>query len=169
MLIGVKDNGTIRGIRSDEEKFMLEHAADHFCQPKVEYVTKVWEIDEKVVLEVTIPYDRKLIHKAPDNDGEYKAYVRVKDQNLLASGVLMKVWTKRKANRKIRFVYSRSVQEVLFYLRENPRITLGKAMEVSGLSKFKAEHLMSDLILLDIIKMDQDEYETSFSLIPVEE
>ena len=130
LLIGVKDNGVIRGIRSDEEKYMLENAAQNYCQPEVTFSTKEWKIDDKVVLEVDIPYSKKYIHKAPDKENNYKAYVRVKDQNLLANGVLMKVWTKRKKNQKIRFVYSKPVQETLFYLRGNLFITLDIAKEI---------------------------------------
>jgi predicted HTH transcriptional regulator len=152
LLIGVKDNGVIRGIRSDEELYMLENAAQNYCQPEVKFTTKEWEIDDKVVLEADIPYSKKHIHKAPDNDGEYKAYVRVDDQNLLANGVLLKVWQKKKKNQKIKFVYTKPVQEVLFYLREHPFISLEQAREASGLNKFKTEHLLSDLVLLEVIE-----------------
>ena len=166
LLIGVKDNGVVRGIRSDEEKYMLEHAAQDFCQPEVAFTTKEWVLDEKVVLEVDIPFSKKNIHKAPDNDGDYKAYVRVKDQNLLANGVLMKVWQKRKKNQKIRFVYSKPVQEVLFYLREHPSITLELTKEISGLNKYKTEHLLSDLILLDVIELEIAESSALYRLLP---
>ena len=166
LLIGVKDNGTIRGIQSEEEKYMLEYAASHYCRPTIEFTTREWEIEDKVVLEVTILQSKKLIHKAPDNDGAYKAYVRVKDQNLLAGRVLLKVWQKQKANKKIRFVYSKPVQEILFYLREHTSITLEKANEISGLNKFKTEHLLSDLILLKVIVMEQSESNEIFRLNP---
>ena len=63
LLIGVKDNGVIRGIRSDEEKYMLENAAQNYCQPEVAFSAKEWEIDEKVILEVDIPFSKKHIHK----------------------------------------------------------------------------------------------------------
>jgi len=166
LLIGVKDNGVIRGIRSDEEKYMLENAALNYCQPEVAFSAKEWEIDEKVILEVDIPCSKKHIHKAPDNQDNYKAYVRVNDQNLLANGVLMKVWTKRKKNQKIRFVYSKPVQEVLFYLRENHSLTLAKAIELSGLSKYKTEHLLSDLILLDVTELELTETSEIYRLHP---
>ncbi len=169
LLIGVKDNGVIRGIRSDEEKYMLENAAQSYCQPEVVFTTKEWELEDKVILEVDIPYSKKYIHKAPDNEGNYKAYVRVKDQNLLANGVLMKVWTKRKKNQKIRFVYSKPVQEVLFYLRENPFITRDIAKEISALNTYKTEHLLSDLILLDVIEIELSESSEIYRLHPAPE
>jgi len=166
LLIGVKDNGVIRGIHSDEEKYMLENAALNYCQPEVAFSAKEWEIDEKVILEVDIPYSKKHIHKAPDNQDNYKAYVRVRDQNLLANGILMKVWTKRKKNQKIRFVYSKPVQEILFYLRENQFITLELTKEISGLNKYKTEHLLSDLILLEVIELKLTETSEIYRLHP---
>jgi predicted HTH transcriptional regulator len=165
LLIGVKDNGVIRGVQTDEEKYMLENSAQAYCKPEVIYATKEWVVDDKVILEVEIPPSKKHVHKAPDNDGNYKAYVRVNDQNLLANGVLMKVWAKRIKNQKIKFVYSKPVQEVLFYLRENPFITLTEAIKISGLPKFKVEHLLSDLILLDVIELKLQETSEFYSLL----
>ena len=35
LLIGVKDNGTIAGVRSEEDIYMIEQAADLYCSPRV--------------------------------------------------------------------------------------------------------------------------------------
>jgi len=40
LLVGVKDNGAIAGVRSDEEIHMIQAAAEMYCQPKVEYTTE---------------------------------------------------------------------------------------------------------------------------------
>ena len=92
LLVGVKDNGAIAGVRSDEEIHMIQAAAEMYCQPQVEYTTEEWEINGKTVLEVIIPKDKHHKHKAPDNQGNYKIFVRVKDENLVADSVLIKVW-----------------------------------------------------------------------------
>ena len=34
LLVGVNDNGTIAGVKVEEEKFMLEQAAVFFCKPE---------------------------------------------------------------------------------------------------------------------------------------
>ena len=96
LLIGVKDNGVIKGIASDEEYFMLENAAQRLCQPEVFFTSKEWIVDGKKVLEIEVPFSQLYPHRAPDHHGNYKAYVRVNDENLLANGVLMKVWKKQK-------------------------------------------------------------------------
>lgn len=33
LLVGVKDNGKIAGVRSDEEIYMIEQAAEMYCRP----------------------------------------------------------------------------------------------------------------------------------------
>ena len=35
LLVGVNDNGTISGVRSEDEKYMLDLAASFFCKPEI--------------------------------------------------------------------------------------------------------------------------------------
>ncbi len=39
LLIGVKDNGKIAGVRSEEEMFMIEQAAEMYCRPHKKWST----------------------------------------------------------------------------------------------------------------------------------
>ena len=54
LLVGVKDNGKIAGIRSEEEIYMIEAAANMYCQPDVEIETITHIVGGKTVLEVVI-------------------------------------------------------------------------------------------------------------------
>ena len=92
LLIGVKDNGNISGIRSEEEKFMIQTAAESFCQPEVKFEAKEWNVNGKTVLEVIVPKSNYHKHRAPDHNDSYKVYTRVKDQNILADAILLKIW-----------------------------------------------------------------------------
>ena len=40
LLVGVKDNGSIAGVRSDEEYHMVEAAAQLYCKPEVKFTSK---------------------------------------------------------------------------------------------------------------------------------
>lgn len=53
-MVGVKDNGKIAGIRSEEEIYMIEAAATMYCCPKVEIETRTYLVEGKSVLEVSI-------------------------------------------------------------------------------------------------------------------
>ena len=45
LLIGVKDNGKIAGVRSEEEKYMIEAAAQLYCVPEVEYTMQTYIVE----------------------------------------------------------------------------------------------------------------------------
>ena len=47
LLVGVKDNGKIAGIRSEEEIYMIEAAATMYCCPKVEIETRTYLVEGK--------------------------------------------------------------------------------------------------------------------------
>lgn len=165
LLVGVKDNGAIAGVRSDEEIHMIQAAAEMYCQPKVEYTTEEWEINGKTVLEVIIPKDRHHKHKAPDNQGIYKIFVRVKDENLVADSVLIKVWKADKFARPAKIAFTDTETLLLHYLREHGEITLKEFQELAHISKRKAEAILADFILVGTIILVQTSQNTVFRLV----
>lgn len=92
LLIGVKDNGNIAGVRSDEEMYMVEAAARVFCRPEVEVDMKVYRAEGRSVLVASM---EPVLHKpvlVRDGDGKMLAYVRIADENILASAVHLGMW-----------------------------------------------------------------------------
>src|SRR5688500_8011815 len=62
LLIGVKDNGKIIGIESEEEIYMIELAAESYCDPPVTIEITDWKSDGKTVLEVYVPPSKEKPH-----------------------------------------------------------------------------------------------------------
>ena len=50
LLVGVKDNGKIAGVRSEEEIYMIEAAARVYCSPEVAIECRIYKIEGKDVL-----------------------------------------------------------------------------------------------------------------------
>jgi predicted HTH transcriptional regulator len=93
LLIGVKDNGKIAGIRSEEEYFMIETAAQLFCKPSVDFDAIPHIQNGKHVLEVIIPYGETIKPVlAPDTTGKMQAYIRLNDMNHIADDIQLTVW-----------------------------------------------------------------------------
>ncbi len=164
LLIGVKDNGVIRGVQSEEEFYMIQNAAQNYCRPEVSFKSKEWVVKGKKVLEVDILSSDKKPHKAPDKDGRYKAFFRLRDENLLASGVQMKVWAKYYSLENISISIDGDYSWLLDYLREYSTITVNEFRNFAGISKHTAENILSDLVIMDVIKMEVGKKETVFSL-----
>lgn len=76
LLIGVKDNGRIAGVRSEEEIYMIEAAAKLYCRPNVEIGVQTYEVDGKTVLVAEIPKAEQKPVQVQDETGKYLAYVR---------------------------------------------------------------------------------------------
>ena len=166
LLVGVKDNGAIAGVRSDEEIHMIQAAAEMYCQPQVDYTTEEWEINGKTVLEVTIPQDKHRKHKAPDNQGDYKYYVRVKDENLVADTVLIKVWKADKMARPAKIAFTETETLLLRHLAQHDEISLQEFRELTHINKRKAEAILADFIIVGTIEIVQTSQNTLFRLSP---
>jgi predicted HTH transcriptional regulator len=153
LLVGVKDNGKIAGIHSEEEYYMIENAAKRYCKPEVAFTTKEWTVEGKKILEVNLLKSKHLPHKAPDKNGRYKAYIRRDDENLLANGVQMKIWKKQKRKQNIRFTYGEKEKLLLELLKKQPGVSLSCFVKKSGLSHYQAENMLANFVLLGLAQM----------------
>ena len=151
LLIGVNDNGTIAGIRSEEEKYMADNAANNFSKPVITFRTKEWTIMGKRVLEIIIPEGEEKPYFAQDENGKWLAYIRSGDQNLLANRVLINAWKRKNRPEGVYIHYTETEKILLVYLESNPVISLSKFIKLAGISVQAAEHILSNFIALDII------------------
>jgi predicted HTH transcriptional regulator len=86
LLVGIKDNGKVAGLKHKEEEIYVVEAAAHvFCRPKVNYSTRFWEYEGKTVMEVNVPKSTRAPHTAPDETGKRTCYIRKEDENKVAS------------------------------------------------------------------------------------
>lgn len=164
LLIGVKDNGVISGIRSDEEKHMIQTAATMYCKPEVEYSAKEWNVNGKIVLEVIIPKSSHHKHKAPDHNNIYKVYVRVKDENIVANPILIKVWKRENDKSFVKITFSEEEKLLLKCLDEHKMISFDEFLEVSHLKKRVAENILVNFILIGMVKMEMSENRIFFKM-----
>ncbi len=164
LLIGVKDNGAVAGVRSDEEFYMVEAAATMYCKPPVRFQTKEWSVNGKTVLEIVVPKSLAKPHFAAHKDGKWMVYIRVKDQNLLANRVLLKFWEKEKSQKGVYLKFTNNEKVLLEYLENNQYITLSKFTKLAGISRAAAENILIKFLLLKTISIIFTEKETLYSL-----
>ncbi len=93
LLVGVKDNGTIAGLRSEEDLYMLESAAQIYCRPAVtlEMTTFLCE-GGAVVLRAVIPRAQERPVRCREASGQWQAYYRVADENIVAHPLMVRAW-----------------------------------------------------------------------------
>jgi predicted HTH transcriptional regulator len=152
LLVGVKDNGRIAGVRSDEEYYMVESAARIYSNPPVEFTTKQHLVDGKTVLEVAIEPSEQKPHFARDDDGKWWVYFRKNDENRLANKIMIEVWKRQKSTDGILINYSESEKTLLDYLENNEKISVSKYARIAQLSYKKAEQIIIKFRALNILK-----------------
>lgn len=161
--MGVKDNGRIAGVRSDEEYYMVESAAQRFCEPEVAFGTSEWDIGGKRVLEIVVQPSATRPHKAPDKDGLMKAYIRVGDQNLLANRVMMEVWRHQREDKGITIEYKEAEAALMGLLGEG-ECSVSAFMKRAVIPYRIAVRILVKFILLGVVRMRQEEGGAWYSL-----
>jgi predicted HTH transcriptional regulator len=166
LLVGVKDNGRVAGVSSDEEYYMIEAAASMYCRPPVQFETALWEEDGKTVLEVIVPKSQTKPHKAPTKDGDYKVYVRVNDQNILANSVLLKVWSRQKKKQGTFLKLTQAENILLAHLSEHQEITMSAFQRLAGINRWTAEKIIVNLLVIKVLDMELSENQCLYRLKP---
>ena len=166
LLVGVKDNGALAGVRSEEEYYMVEGAAKMCCRPPVGFTVKEWNLNKKTILEIIIPKSSLRPHFAKQKDDTWIAYHRVKDQNFIVNRILMRVWKNENGPSGVYLKFTDAERFLLDDLEKNETITLSKFMRNAGISRNKAESILVKFILLKMLEMHFTENLTYFSLNP---
>jgi len=131
---------------------MVQAAAGLYCKPEISFESKRWMVDGKTVLEIIIPKGRNYPYFARAEGNKWLAYVRVKDENILATSVHLKVWENKTRNRGILIEYSDKVKKLLEYLQSNSSISISKFCRLAFLPKSTAENIIADLIYFRLIE-----------------
>ncbi|HNQ68424.1 MAG TPA: ATP-binding protein [Bacteroidales bacterium] len=155
LLIGVRDNGSIAGINSEEEYYMIETAAILHCRPEVKFDFANHTVNGKSVLEIIVPKSTELPHSAPDHDGKHKYFVRVKDQNIVAPKTLVTVWKRQKSVIKgVKIKFNDAAEILLKEIKENGSVSKSQFVRIAGIRSAEADKLLINLMLMKIIDVD---------------
>lgn len=164
LLVGVNDNGTISGVRSEDEKYMLDLAAQFYCKPEIKLELIEWEFGDKSVIECIVPEGSDKPYYAKDEEGKWWVHIRVKDKSLLASKVVVDV-LKRSTNQTDTFIkYTKHEEGLLQYLNKNERITLKQLCKLLNISRWRAQRMLINLVSAGVIRNHTTEKEEFFTL-----
>lgn len=121
LLIGVKDNGTIAGVRNEEDIYVVEQAARLYCRPSQEIEFRAYSVDtHTVVICATIATASSRPVMSQESDGSWRAYYRVADENIAAHPLMVEAWRLREDDgTKLCMAFSRTEGELMSILNES--------------------------------------------------
>lgn len=156
LLIGVKDNGSIAGIRLDEEIYVLEAAASMYCKPPVELKIKQHNLEGKQILEVKIAESTEkpvLSEFEPENQ---KAWIRFGASNRMASPVHLNLWKLSSTNSSKPAYFTDKQQLILKILNDKKWLSLNQLCRMSKLPRNTVVQALADFIRWKLISCEPE-------------
>lgn len=152
LLVGVKDNGRIAGVRSEEEIYMVQAAAQLYCHPAVEISTHIYKVEGRDILEVSVPEVTNKPVCALDEVRKPWAYVRIADENILATPVHLAIWKHNRAEREVMMTYTERERLLLDILSLHAPLTLNQCTRLAHLSRRETCLLLADFIRFGLVE-----------------
>jgi len=164
LLLGIRDNGSVAGVRSDEEFYMAEAAAKLYSRPPISFNTQQWSVEGKTVLEINIQKSKDIPHFAQTEEGKWLVYIRKDDQDIAAPGILLKVWEQQKSPLGVHIRFSDEEKRLLEVLQANQSLSLNQLSKQAKFQRWKGEKILVKLIVTGVVGMEISETGTSFFL-----
>jgi len=163
LLIGVRDDGQMSGVRSEEEIYMMHQAAYRYCRPEASIKFDTYHVDGRTIVIVTVPpSDKRPICVV--NEGEKpRAYLRIADENIVASSVHIAIWRESQTPNGTMMTYTDTVRKLLDAMKDQC-LTLNQIVRCSAIPRHKAIVLLARLIRFGTVQWEYTDQKFLFSL-----
>lgn len=162
LLIGVRDDGHLSGVRSEEEIFMMHQAAYKYCKPEPSIKFDTYHVDGRTIVIATVPPSDKKPVCAEDEDGKSRAYIRIADENIVASPIHLALWRETQKTRGSVMTYDEAVRQLLDAMEGF--LTLNQIVKRSNLPRHQVIALLARLIRFGTAKWEYSDQQFLFSL-----
>lgn len=152
LLIGVKDNGSIAGVRTDEEYYMLEAAANIYSSPVIGFTSKEWNIGGRKVLEVAVPRGANPPYYVLEANSHKRIYLRIADSNV-ETDRLMSRYLRLQHYRKGGFLsFGEPERVILASLAKGDGLSFQEIVADGEIRRRDAEQIIVNLLLMKVIQ-----------------
>lgn len=166
ILFGVDDDGSIIGVESEKSELDLIHeAGTRYCDPPVDLEIDIVPHNKKDVIAVSIDQsDQKPHYVVHDHSDEARAFVRVKDNSVLASREVVKVLRDQRLDTPLTVSIGENEKRLFSYFEENDRITVREYSELINVSYRRASRILTTLVRAGVIRIHTLERTDYFTL-----
>lgn len=152
LLIGVRDDGNLSGVRSEEEIFMMHQAAYKYCRPEASIHFDTYHAQGRTIVIATVPPSLRKPVFALDGEGGRRAYIRIGDENILASPVHLVLWRESQRPQGAVLAYDDGIRHLLSFLQG--RHTLNQLVRLSRLPRHRVVTLLARLIRFSTVRWE---------------
>lgn len=162
LLIGVRDDGQMSGVRSEEEIYMMHQAAYRYCRPEASIKFDTFHIDGRTIVIATVPPSDKRPVCVVNQDDKPRAYIRIADENIVASPVHLALWREAQKTQGTVLTYNDDIRNILDVMQG--RKTLNQIVRLSKLPRYKVVILLARLIRFGTAQWEYSDQQFFFSL-----
>ena len=161
LLIGVRDDGHLSGVRSEEEIYMMHQAAYKYCKPEASIKFDTYHAEGRTIVVATVPPSIKRPVCAQDEEGRMRAYIRINDENIVASPVHLALWRESQKPQGAMITYNEDIRKLLDVIHGQQ--TLNQIVRLSRLLRHKVITLMARLIRFGTLRWEYADQQFLFS------
>lgn len=155
LLVGVKDNGVIAGVRTEEDVYVLEQAAEMYCRPALPLKVTPFLCDGgAVVIRAEVERSPRRPVKARDEDGRWRAYYRVNDENILAPSLMVRGWVKAGSGTGELLALDGWHRKVMETVAERGPVAVDDVCAKVRCPRREAERALVSLLALSVVKLE---------------
>lgn len=163
LLIGVRDDGHMSGVRSEEEIYVMHQAAYRHCRPEASIKFDTYHIEGRTIVVATIPPADLRPVCAISDDGKERAYIRIADENIVASPVHLAIWREAQSTRGAMMTYTDTISKLLAAM-QGERLTLNAIARRTAIARPRVITLLARLIRFHVVQWEYAEQQFLFSL-----
>ncbi len=170
ILFGVDDDGTIYGVESEKSEIdLIYEAAREYCEPPIEPIVQVIELNRKDVVVAIVEESQTKPHRLQDYRNvisrDAKVYIRINDKSVIASREVVKILeSERPDSEPLSIIIGENERRLFKYLEEKGRITVKDYAKLVNISERRASKILVKLVRAGVIRIHTDarfEYFTS--------
>ena len=180
LLIGVRDDGHLSGVRSEEEIFMMHAAAYKYCSPEATIKFETLHADGRTIVIATVPPATVkpvcALEPVGENDTKNgdteashhlrsmkkRAYIRIADENIVATPVHIEIWRQESSPVGTVTTFSADEHAILDTLSENNHIPLNRLVKLSRVSRRKAIVIVAKLVRFGLVNIEFSDHRFLF-------
>ena len=146
LLIGVRDDGHVSGVRSEEEIYMMRSAAGDFCRPAADIDFETFLVEGRTVVIATVAESVNKPVCALSEEGKWRAYIRVADENIVASPVHLRIWRNDLAAQGQLISIGDEETRVIQILEKGQPLTVSQVARHSGVNRHRVIVILAKLV-----------------------
>lgn len=151
ILIGLDDFGDVRGIDPEQEKFIMQKAANEYCDPAVALQFRELETDEGTCLAVYVERHPDGMVAALDSEGVGRIFIRDRDE-CLANDALAGERARLEADSEPVPIYTADNSGLINYLKQHQHISIRQYQKLMSLSFLNAKQSLERLRHAGVLK-----------------